>query len=359
MTGAYEIIVKNKRLTTRLEIDRNISVIRGDSATGKTTLIQMIRDYYLNGNSSGVEIICAKKCVVILNERNWQEELSQIDDSIVFFDEDSKYIITKEFASAIKHTNNYYVLITRDDLAQLPYSVNAIYGLRVQQKYSETHKVYNETYPIYPVEFRKKDGVLKPELVITEDSNSGYDFFNGISKGKYSVISANSKSGFINLLEENGYFRNYATVLLIADGAAFGSMMNSLMMLIGKRQNIFLYIPESFEYLILKSGIFDSVLINHIIPFESADRYSVYADTILKEKISTILENTSDYADSSLFFSWERFYTFLLCKASLKTEKIFKSKKFVYTETKSRLPEVYLTVPIADSILKAIEFIDF
>ena len=45
MTGKHRIIVQSKRLKYDFQIRRNITVIRGNSATGKTTLVNMIRDY--------------------------------------------------------------------------------------------------------------------------------------------------------------------------------------------------------------------------------------------------------------------------------------------------------------------------
>ena len=43
MKGKHKIVVKNNRLHYEFEIKRNITIIKGDSATGKTTLINMIR----------------------------------------------------------------------------------------------------------------------------------------------------------------------------------------------------------------------------------------------------------------------------------------------------------------------------
>lgn len=43
----------------------NITVIRGDSATGKTALADMIREYYENGLHSGIKLQCEKTCVVL------------------------------------------------------------------------------------------------------------------------------------------------------------------------------------------------------------------------------------------------------------------------------------------------------
>ena len=37
MKGKHKIVVKNNRLHYEFEIKRNITIIKGDSATGKTT----------------------------------------------------------------------------------------------------------------------------------------------------------------------------------------------------------------------------------------------------------------------------------------------------------------------------------
>ncbi len=65
MKGAHRIVVQNKRIRYDFEIKRNITVIRGDSATGKTALVDMIREHFENGNASGVELICDKECTVL------------------------------------------------------------------------------------------------------------------------------------------------------------------------------------------------------------------------------------------------------------------------------------------------------
>ena len=52
MRGQYHIIVQNKRLRYEFDIRRNITIIRGDSATGKTTLYTMIALAARQGDSS-------------------------------------------------------------------------------------------------------------------------------------------------------------------------------------------------------------------------------------------------------------------------------------------------------------------
>ncbi len=73
MKGQYRIIVQNSRMRYDFTIRRNITIIRGDSATGKTTLVDMIREHYENGEESGVTLSCMRNCAV-LEGRNLLEK---------------------------------------------------------------------------------------------------------------------------------------------------------------------------------------------------------------------------------------------------------------------------------------------
>ena len=147
MRGSHRIVVQNKRIRYDFIIKRNITVIRGDSATGKTVLIDMIRDYFENGNGSAVELLCDRQCAV-LEGRTWFGQLSEIKDSIVFIDEGNDFIMSDQFASTIQKTDNYYVIVTRESVPSLPYSVEEIYGIRSSGKYGTLKRVYNEFYLI-------------------------------------------------------------------------------------------------------------------------------------------------------------------------------------------------------------------
>ena len=48
MKGKYRIIVENKKIRYDFEVKRNITIIKGDSATGNTTLADMISEYEEN-----------------------------------------------------------------------------------------------------------------------------------------------------------------------------------------------------------------------------------------------------------------------------------------------------------------------
>lgn len=145
MKGAHRIIVQNKRIRYDFEVRRNITVIRGDSATGKTALVDMIREYYENGSASGIELACDKECTV-LEGRTWTGRLAMMQDSIVFIDEGNGFVGSDAFAAAVRDTDNYYVIVTREGIPSLPYSVDEIYGIRNSGKYGTLKRTYNEFY---------------------------------------------------------------------------------------------------------------------------------------------------------------------------------------------------------------------
>jgi len=214
MRDKHRIIVQNKKIKYDFEVRRNITIICGDSATGKAALVDMIREYYENGADSGVELQCDKSCAV-LEGRNWRLQLSAIQDSIVFIDEGNVFVSSKDFASAIQETDNYYVIVTREGLETLPYSVNEIYGIRDSGKYGYLKQTYNELYQLYGEKVFKQN--VMPERVITEDSNSGFQFFENICReNKLECMTANGKSNIFRCLMQ--YDTEY--ILVIADGAA-------------------------------------------------------------------------------------------------------------------------------------------
>ena len=318
MKGKHRIIVSTKRLKYDFEIRRNLTVIRGDSATGKTTLVDMIREYVNNPSGTPVELTCDKKCYV-LEGSLWKEQLSAMQDSIVFIDEGNEFIKTVEFADTIQKTDNYYVIVSRESLPSLPYSVEEIYGIRTSGKYGTLKPCYHEFYRIYGAQTLKKD--IKPEVVITEDSNSGYQFFNSVCRQQQ--LKCETMNGKSNVFHYLNMHKN-ERILVIADGAAFGSEIDRVMQLMGGKEQVVLYLPESFEWLILKSGV-----------IKNAD-------------LSAILQNTWDYVDSSMYMSWERYFTALLVELTNNTYLQY---------SKNDLNDVYIKGSIKDNIVKQIKIL--
>ena len=110
-------------------------------------------------------------------------------------------------------------------------------------------------------------------------------------------------------------------MLVVADGAAFGCEMAKIMQLMRLGRRIVLYLPESFEWLVLRSGVIED------------------------SEIKAILEEPCQFIDSKAFFSWERFFTSLL---------IQKSKDTYLHYNKKSLNKVYLKEKVKDKIMELV-----
>lgn len=317
MLGSYKIIVKNNRNRYTFELHRNITVLRGDSGRGKTTLYDMIREYNRFGKNSGVTISCDRD-VIAIDGDDWEEDIKKHPGSIIVIDEDSGFIRSKDFARVVRGSDNYYLLITRNYLSELPISVEEIYELegaknkKFRKIYSEIQKMYDHPQKAYLP--------FVPEVIITEDSGSGFQFFFKVAE-KYGIlcVTAGSKTKVFNTL--NQY--SDKDVVIIADGAAFGPEMNDVVEQQKLRpRKVAIFLPESFEWIVLKS---DAVL--------GVD--------------NEMIEHPELYADSKKYMSWEQYYTDLLVK-STKDSGYMKYKK-------TKLSDYYLQDRIIDLIMSIAE----
>lgn len=77
--GQHRIIVSTRRLRYDFIVRRNLTVIRSDCATGKTTHVDMIQEHSNHPCGSPVELICDKTCFVLTGPL-WREQLSGMPD---------------------------------------------------------------------------------------------------------------------------------------------------------------------------------------------------------------------------------------------------------------------------------------
>ena len=233
MKGSHRIIVESRKVKYDFTIKRNITILTGDS-----------------GSDSGVFVSCDRDCRTIDNE-DWERQISEISDSIIFIDEGNRFLTSKKFAELVQKSDNYFVIATREKLPMLPYSVNEIYGFRKSGKFHEARQTYNEIYHLYGEISEQK--MICLQYVMTEDSNSGYEFFFELSKKKnIKCIAADGKSNIISSLQKID--KKEKSGLVIVDGAAFGSEMRDITEYIKTFGDIVLYAPESFEWLLLSTN---------------------------------------------------------------------------------------------------------
>ena len=91
MKGTHTVVVERAKVKYTLTFKRNISFMRGNSGTGKTTLISMIRDYNDRGQESGVKLSCDVPCET-LSGRRWERFFT---DVLIKYSADTRYAYRK------------------------------------------------------------------------------------------------------------------------------------------------------------------------------------------------------------------------------------------------------------------------
>lgn len=317
-------------ITYNLAFRRKISVVSGMSATGKTEILRLI-----SANKKeiiGIKEVLSKKdfqgfvltfdvfrsikkaiSKVIMEfpekhrdkNKQYRERIREIvedyDNKIIFCDEFMWVMRTVEFSIFCKYVFSYIVLITREPMPMLPYGFTEIYEMVSDGKLNTLQgKFQQENYLDLP-EGREED------LYVVEDSKSGFQFYSSVFK-RSTVVSADGKDNILGVLKTN--YQQYGRIIIIADGAAFGSCIEVIEE--WKKNSsveVFLFLPESFEYLLLISGLFSEDEIR--------------------------MENTL------AFFSNERFYTAIIAKCTKNLENMYQKKKLnnCYCEPCFSLPK--------------------
>lgn len=148
MKGSIRIEIVTKRLVYNIVVHRNLTILRGLSGTGKTTLCDYIR--MANEGNAAVQMRITTECMQdvkvhanVLTDNMWQLILNNTENTVFFIDEDATFVTTNAFADLIQNTTNYFVIINRHDktLGKLPISVTEIYELKTSGKYI-TQKQY-------------------------------------------------------------------------------------------------------------------------------------------------------------------------------------------------------------------------
>lgn len=289
MIGKYHIEVSSKRNKYVLDVKRKYTFILGDSGTGKTKLgVLLRRGMKPGGNKIKISCNIPVKFIdsydsLLLKYKNKSNKAIYIIDEDVA-DEIISLDNGKTFSRETEHMSAYFILMTRQKFGCVPYSPLEIY------EFSKRMVGTCSVHTMQPVYILEDSFPVKTDTVIVEDLKLGYKFFENTLS--CNVISSYGNGNIQNVL--NSEIKNgNKTIYVIADGAAFGCSIRKLFDIKEKNKyvDIKFFCPESFEYLILRSGIFTA-------------------------NISDELSNTFNYAETSIYFSWERYYTELLEKVS-------------------------------------------
>ena len=100
-----------------------------------------------------------------------------------------------------------------------------------------------------------------------------------------------------------------------------------MLQLVQTRENLALYLPESFEWLLLSTKEIPEV------------------------NVESILQNPEEYIDSKEYISWERYFTDLLIENT--------SKNFIWTYSKKRLTKAYFAPKIVNAVKAIMKLVDW
>lgn len=169
MVGKYDISIGNKRVKYKFTLDNKITVITGDSATGKSTIFRLIQQHDAGGF---VDIECKAKIVYLVSNLDLDTAIRLIsrdsDNKIFIIDEDFSYLYSKEFQAAINKSLAYFIIIARNPLKGLNYSPNDIYEMYYDES-DNTNKLRHH--------YSWADKFCAPDEIIVEDSKSGFELY--------------------------------------------------------------------------------------------------------------------------------------------------------------------------------------
>ncbi|MBR1684716.1 MAG: hypothetical protein IJ708_06220 [Clostridia bacterium] len=305
MKGKHSISITSRKATYHLELERKITVLKGNSGTGKSSLIRLVSEYLEYGKQSGIKLTTdtSVSLSVLTNHSDWEEMLSSVHDTLLFIDEDVRFLYSVTFQKQLWKADCYAVIVSRSGrFTALPYSIFGIYELVTVKKETNTattlYRLYEERYD---------RGHF--DLLLTEDSNSGFEMAKFAFENA-EVISAGGNASVITELLKQSHV--YHRICVNVDGAAFGAFIEPVLKYAETRGNIWISGPESFEYVLLNLN-------------EIRRRLSSGQGEITR---------TYDFCDSSEYGSWEQYYEDLL--------KEITAKHLGFTYNKRKLNQWFL-----------------
>lgn len=330
MIGTVVMQLSTPLSTFRLELKRNITVIKDEGATGKSCLCALIERYRnTRGTPEGKDIQYTATHNVqprLLTRGVWNDGDYKhwMQPMILFIDESWHIAETTEFEQFVRNSPHYFVIISRNlsKLRGLTFSVNSIMALTGDKSkylipWSESATCINSGVIQHTGDLWYKTRLpVKPNKVITEDSGAGYQFFHTLC-GDDCVPSGDFENGkptggknkvlarVDELLKDS---RNF--VLAFADGAAFGGELEYMLVQNLMHSNVAYYLYESFEWLLLQTP-------------------KVYRSS--KSAREAI---TNPVVDSTCYFTWERYFTAVLQEVT--------KKEHGYHYNKLKIPQGYL-----------------
>lgn len=182
------IHLKTNVVEYEFEFKQKYLFIRGDSGRGKSTLYDTVGHYLSNPNS-----------VICLGDSNLKiiRGSTALEDGYVYFFDEYDQMLTSENAGLFNTTDSYFVIISRNrNLDFLKTGLDSLCEI-------VTNGRYHTIKPVYP---RKDELTSVGDVIICEDSKSGFQFLNKLVNYKIETAESKTKIGSkINKLIKQGF----------------------------------------------------------------------------------------------------------------------------------------------------------
>lgn len=277
MTGEHRIIVEKRVVRYELVIRHKLNIIRGESGSGKSLLESMVYENNMGVGSTKIRSDLKPRAVRFITDIK-----TGIKEgfNLFIFDETVFKKLTsgdsgETVAELVKDKPVYCIFITREcGKTCLPVDVEACYEI-VEEKF--TSRTIRRNEQLYEW---KNDTRVLPTKMFTEDSKVGYSFFKNTLPNTEVV----KLGGTGEITKFGKYVKKYVgegdIAYLVADGCAFGFLMPYFMeeRRVAEKYGykIRLFLPASFEYMLLSCGIVPNVSIDRLINAYSYSRIEKY-----------------------------------------------------------------------------------
>lgn len=209
-----------------IQVKSRITVILGDSSTGKTNLIRKLDKEYKSFS------IASKYELYTVHYRN-TALMGHVHDVCLLVDLDEE--LSEDVIDFINKTdvvkdNIYFILFGRRGLKNLPISIDNLYEFKVIKGITKNIQKYSSEM-LYLTEDKVKQ-------FVTEDSKSGYKF---IKECFSNTESLNGASNYRRLLKDDS--------LVFIDALGFGGYISEFLSYVKhERKNVQYILWRSFEY---------------------------------------------------------------------------------------------------------------
>lgn len=284
--------IKLPKVDISISLQDKFVLLSGDGCVGKTRIIKLLKQSLESGYDC---VECNNPFYVI----STNEEVKLID-TIVSSKPGIVLIVDEFLAHKVLYNSLnkdcYVIAVSRRIYSDINMSYRCLQKLYRDDDGITRNKVLHSVH--------RNNPIYKYDLVIVEDSKSGYDFIKRVFNNSSKVMSSSGKSNISKILDES---TSAKSILVIADGGGLASDIKRIKISVAKRKRVGMEtrfcLPECFEHVLLCYGFikYDKDIFKYFKPkFNNTESFCEIK--LYEETKGTVLEHNHD--EQSLSECW-------------------------------------------------------